>query len=110
MRTVACQIVAAAIASMLALVSAMAADISIDNMAIGPNPYGERCLVARLSLKGEITKGDVQRLAKAIEEVDRAAASQHSRCGVNDWSADRLIVLDLQSPGGLYPRAGRLRS
>ena len=81
--------------------STFAAEVKVESIAVSPE-YGKQCLVARLALKGEITLGDSARLAAAIAEVDEAAAARKSSCFVNDGSAYRLIIVDLQSVGGLY--------
>ena len=103
-----CRFFVAAVVCMVAGLSAFAAEVTVGNITIQPNSYGNRCLVAHVSLKGEITKGDAGRLAVAIAEVDKAAIAQNSSCWVNDQDTRRLIYVELQSPGGLYSEGWKI--
>lgn len=99
---------AAALSWGLAVPVAGAAEIKLEGIKPVAGTYGDNCLVARLSLKGDITLGDAERLTDVISRVDSYVIGKNSSCYLNDAAADRLIYIDLQSYGGVYAEGWKL--
>lgn len=91
----------------LPLQDAVAADVKVDQVGLA-EAYGDNCLKARIVFEGEIVEGDALRLANAIASVDAQAAKVRSSCYLNDAAADRLIFVDMNSPGGLYTEGWKI--
>lgn len=84
--------------------AALSAEISVEGQE-KVKEYGDKCLVTRIILTGEIRTGDVVKLKQAYATAQFAADAVDSICYVNEDSAKTLVYLDLNSNGGSYLEA-----